>query len=268
MKRKGKLGFIIWGAVSIVLIVAMLAANVVTTMYKSIISTYLNQPMTELVTGESEGTIYYEPEFSEQQLVRRGKELCEEIVSEGIVLLENNDMGNGERALPLRENERNVHFFSMSSFDFINGGVGSGSIDDSSALRLNDVFTEAGFKVNSTLWDFYYSRYRYDQRSYEQERQGLTTGSWLVKDTNPNDFSAEVKDSYANVGEDDIAVTVIARIGGEGADLPHYKYYEQSVDEGNEHILSFTDSGLLYLTQYVAVKVNWQMEYVSSSSNS
>ena len=208
MKKKGKLGFIIWGVVSIILVVAMIAANVVTTTYKSIISTYLNQPMTEIVGGEAgDEAVYYKPELSEQQLVKQGKKLCEEIVSEGIVLLENNDMEDGSKALPLRDNERSVHFFSMSSFDFINGGVGSGSIDDSSALRLKDVFAEAGFKVNTTLWDFYYSRYRYDQRSYEQERQGLTTGSWLVKDTNPADFSAEAKNSYANAGADDVAVT-------------------------------------------------------------
>lgn len=250
MKKKGKLGFIIWGVVSIILVVAMIAANVVTTTYKSIISTYLNQPMTEIVGGEAgDEAVYYKPELSEQQLVKQGKKLCEEIVSEGIVLLENNDMEDGSKALPLRDNERSVHFFSMSSFDFINGGVGSGSIDDSSALRLKDVFAEAGFKVNTTLWDFYYSRYRYDQRSYEQERQGLTTGSWLVKDTNPADFSAEAKNSYANAGADDVAVTVIARIGGEGADLPHYKYYEQSVDEGNEHILQLTTNEKALLTE-------------------
>lgn len=146
MRKKGKLGFIIWGIVSIILVVAMIAANVVTTTYKSIISTYLNQPMTEILGGDSgDEAVYYDAELSEQQLVKQGKKLCEEIVSEGIVLLENNDMEDGTKALPLRDNERSVHFFSMSSFDFINGGVGSGSIDDSSALRLKDVFAEAGF---------------------------------------------------------------------------------------------------------------------------
>ncbi len=166
-----------------------------------------------------------------------------------MVLLENNTMESGEKALPLRENERKVHFFSMSSFDFITGGVGSGSIDDSSALRLNDVFDQAGFQVNKTLWDYYYSRYRYDQRSYEQERQGMATGSWLIKDTHPDTFSPEAKASYADVGPDDVAITVIGRIGGEGADLPHYKYYENSVDEGNEHILQLTTIEKALLTE-------------------
>lgn len=250
MNRKSKAGFIVYGVVSVILIVAMVAANVVTTTYKSIISTYLNQPMTELIAGEDTDSTYFASELSEQQLVKQGKKLCEEIVSEGTILLENNLMPEtGKPALPLAENERKVHFFSMSSFDFITGGVGSGSIDDSSALRLNDVFDQAGFKVNNTLWDYYYSRYRYDQRSYEQERQGLTTGSWLVKDTDPSTFSAEAKASYANVGADDIAITVIARIGGEGADLPHYKYYEDSVDEGNEHILQLTTIEKALLTE-------------------
>lgn len=249
MTRKTKVGFIVYAVISIILIAAMIAANVLTTTYKSIISTYLNQPTTEIIAGEDTDTTYYASELSEKQLVKDGKKLCEQIVSEGVVLLENNTMESGDKALPLKENERNVHFFSMSSFDFITGGVGSGSIDDSSALRLNDVFTQAGFKVNKTLWDFYFSRYRYDQRSYEQERQGLNTGAWLVKDTNPATFSAEAKASYADVGENDIAITVISRIGGEGADLPHFKYYENSVDEGNDHILQLTTNEKDLLTE-------------------
>ena len=250
MNRKSNVGVIVYAVVSIVLIVAMIAANVITTNYKSIISTYLNQPTSEIVHGDNEDeAIYYESELSEKQLVKQGKKLCEEIVAEGVVLLENNTMPNGQKALPLAENERNVHFFSMSSFDFITGGVGSGSIDDSSALRLNDVFDQADFKVNNTLWDYYYSRYRYDQRSYEQERQGLSTGSWLIKDTHPDTFSPEAKASYANVGENDVAITVIGRIGGEGADLPHFKYHEESVDEGNEHILQLTTIEKALLTE-------------------
>lgn len=105
MRKKGKLGFIIWGVVSIVLVVAMIAANVVTTTYKSIISTYLNQPMTEIVGGDSgDEAVYYDAELSEQQLVKQGKKLCEEIVSEGIVLLENNDMeaDNGDYTLSVK----------------------------------------------------------------------------------------------------------------------------------------------------------------------
>lgn len=250
-RKKGRLVRIIYGVVSVILVVAMIAANLITTQYKSIISTYLNQPMTKVITDEDsdDDAIYYASELTEQQLVKQGKALCQEIVSEGVVLMENNRMADGELALPLKENERNVHFFSMSSFDFITGGVGSGSIDDSSALRLNDVFEQAGFKVNSTLWDYYYSRYRYDQRSYEQERQGLNTGAWLIKDTHPDTFSDEAKQSYANVGENDVAITVIGRIGGEGADLPHYKYYENSVDEGNEHILQLTTNEKALLTE-------------------
>lgn len=241
---KKYISFIIWGVVSVILLAAVIAANVVTSIYAPIISTYLNQPMTELINADAEGADYYPEEMTETQLRSAGTQLNEDIVAEATVLLENN-MVDGRPALPLRENERNVHFFSMSSYDFITGGVGSGSIDDSSALRLNDAFDRAGFNVNNTLWQYYYSRYRYDQRSYAQERQGISSGYWLVKDTDPSGFPDNVVQSYANAGEDDVAVTVIARIGGEGSDLPDYRYWEeatggQSQNEGNDHFLQLT----------------------------
>lgn len=55
MKKRSKLGVIVYAVVSIVLIVAMIAANVITTNYKSIISTYLNQPTTEIIQGGKRG---------------------------------------------------------------------------------------------------------------------------------------------------------------------------------------------------------------------
>lgn len=241
-KIKKYLQFIIWGAVSFVLAAVLIVANIITGMYAPIITIYLNQTDTKITTEEieEEDTNYFKSTYKkDDSLKRAGEKLCEDIVNEGAVLLENNN-----DALPLKSDEKNIHFFSLSSYDFVTGGVGSGSIDDSTSLRLKDVFNNysnsSRFVVNSTLWDYYYSNYRYAQRHYAQERQGITSGSWEVGDIDASILPNNIKESYRKNAANDIAVTVISRMGGEGSDLPHYSYGRDGVNEGNEHFLQLT----------------------------
>lgn len=241
-KIKKYLQFIIWGAVSIVLAVVLIVAHVITGTYAPIITIYLNQTDTKIINEEIEGedTQYFKSGYKkDDSLKRAGEKLCEDIVKEGAVLLENND-----GALPLKSDEKNIHFFSLSSYDFVTGGVGSGSIDDSTSLRLKDVFNNynsgSRFVVNSKLWDYYYSNFRYAQRHYAQERQGITSGSWEVGDIDASTMPADIKATYQASAANDVAVTVISRMGGEGSDLPHYDYGRDGVAEGNEHFLQLT----------------------------
>lgn len=242
-KVRKYLQFIIWGIVTVILVGVLIAANVVTGIYAPIISIYLHQSDTKLIQGEplpGEDTEYFKSDYkSDRSLVNAGEKLCEEIVEEGAVLLENKG-----KALPLSSDEKNIHFFSLSSYDFVTGGVGSGSINDSTSLRLRDVFNNYGggarFVVNSTLWDYYYNNYRYAQRHYAQERQGITSGSWEVGDLDASILPNNIKESYRKSPATDIAVTVISRMGGEGSDLPHYEYGRDGVAEGNEHFLQLT----------------------------
>lgn len=240
IKKYGQ--FIIWGAVSFVLVAVLIVANVITSMYAPIITIHFNQTDTKIINEEIEGedTEYFKSNYKkDDSLKRAGEKLCVDIVNEGAVLLENDS-----NALPLKEDEKNIHFFSLSSYDFVTGGVGSGSIDDSTSLRLKDVFNNynngSRFVVNSTLWDYYYSNYRYAQRHYAQERQGITSGSWEVGDIDASQLPSNIKASYQKSPSTDVAITVISRMGGEGSDLPHYEYGRDGVAEGNEHFLQLT----------------------------
>ena len=78
------------------------------------------------------------------------KQLCEDVVGEGLVLLKNED-----KALPLSASEKSVALYGQDSVDFVYGGSGSGSVDTSMAPNLKQAFEDAGFTVNQTLWDFY-----------------------------------------------------------------------------------------------------------------
>lgn len=137
------------------------------------------------------------------------KKLCEDVVAEGIVLLKNED-----NALPLTKKENKVAFFGQNSVDFVYGGSGSGAIDTSTALNLKQAFEEAGFKVNSKLWDFYQSGPGSSYRKKTPDTAGH--GSFAVNEVPQSVYTDDVKNSL----DDDVGIVVIGRSGGESADLP------------------------------------------------
>ena len=135
-------------------------------------------------------------------------ELCEDIADEGIVLLENkND------TLPLAEGTK-LNVFGWSSTNPVYGGTGSGSLSDSyPTVSLLEGLENAGFEVNQELVDFY-TEYRADRPMV-----GMWGQDWTIPEPTMDEYEAagvfESAKEYS-----DKAVVVIARSGGEGADLP------------------------------------------------
>lgn len=135
-------------------------------------------------------------------------ELCEDIADEGIVLLENEN-----NTLPLAEGTK-LNVFGWSSTNPVYGGTGSGSLSDSyPTVSLLEGLENAGFEVNQELVDFY-TEYRADRPMV-----GMWGQDWTIPEPTMDDYEAagvfESAKEYS-----DKAVVVIARSGGEGADLP------------------------------------------------
>ena len=135
-------------------------------------------------------------------------ELCEDIADEGIVLLENKN-----NTLPLAEGTK-LNVFGWSSTNPVYGGTGSGSLSDSyPTVSLLEGLENAGFEVNQELVDFY-TEYRADRPMV-----GMWGQDWTIPEPTMDEYEAagvfESAKEYS-----DKAVVVIARSGGEGADLP------------------------------------------------
>lgn len=155
--------------------------------------------MISLATGA--GTI-------DEETSAAATDLCEDIADEGIVLLENkND------TLPLEAGTK-LNVFGWSSTNPVYGGTGSGSLSDSyPTVSLLEGIENAGFEVNQDLVDFY-TEYRADRPMV-----GMWGQDWTVPEPTMEEYEAagifESAKEYS-----DKAVVVIARSGGEGADLP------------------------------------------------
>lgn len=202
---KKKTGIILT-AIGLLLAVAAVIANVYANRYRDLLEVYFS-------------TSDYTVTLSE-------KEVCREVVAEGIVLLKNED-----GALPLKENERKVALLGQDSVDFVYGGAGSGSVDTSSAPNMKAAMEAAGFTVNSTLWDFYTTGAGKSYRKSTPDESGK--GDFVVNEVPMSLYTDAVKNSLT----DDVGICVIGRSGGESSDLPlvpmasGYRYLEIDGDE-------------------------------------
>ena len=179
--------------------------------------------MISLATGN--GTIT--EETSEE-----AKELCTEIAEEGIVLLKNE--GN---TLPLASNSK-INVFGWSSTNPVYGGTGSGSLSDAyPTVSLLDGLRDAGFEVNEDLVNFY-TEYR-----ATRPMVGMWGQDWTIPEPTMEEYDAAgIFESAKEFS--DTAVVVIARSGGEGADLP--MSIDGSIDTFSEEGGMFGASGVRY----------------------
>ena len=143
-----------------------------------------------------------------EETAANSRKIVEEISQEGIMLLQNNDS-----FLPLSDT-RNINVFGWASTNPIYGGTGSGSVDVSTAVDLLSGLGNAGFTLNTELSDFY--------TAYRADRPAITINNgqdWTLPEPTADSYTQEMLDNAKAFS--DTAVIVLARCGGEGADLPH-----------------------------------------------
>lgn len=171
--------------------------------------------------------------------------IIEEITNEGVVMTKNDDS-----FLPIAPKKINV--FGWASTNPIYGGTGSGTVDASTAVGILDGLENAGFETNQELSDMYVE--------YRADRPAISINEgqdWTLPEIPVAEYSDE---TIQNAKEfSDTAVIVIARTGGEGADLPHdmgavmdgsysqgTKYTNASYTNNSEEYADFED-GQSYL---------------------
>ena len=142
-----------------------------------------------------------------EQSITEASALCEDIADEGFVLLKNDGL------LPLGSGAK-VNTFGWSATNPVYGGTGSGSLSGLyPTVTLLEGIRQAGIEYNEELTSFY--------TGWRAERP--TVGMWGQDWTIPEPTIAEYEaagmfDKAAAYS--DVAMIVISRSGGEGADLP------------------------------------------------
>ena len=166
-----------------------------------VVNLILTGPMSTLVDLVSGGGQI------EAETSAKATELVSEITQEGVVLAKNVD-----GVLPVVSGSK-LNVFGWSSTNPCYGGTGSGALNTAyPTVDLLQGLADAGIETNSELSQFYVD--------YKADRP--TVAMWIQDWTLPEPaVSAYSDDLIANAKAfSDIAMIVITRVGGEGADLP------------------------------------------------
>ncbi|MBW3082187.1 glycoside hydrolase family 3 N-terminal domain-containing protein [Bifidobacterium phasiani] len=170
--------------------------------------------------------------------VAAANELAEEVQSEAVTMLKNND-GN----LPLKDTKVNV--FGWGSTNPVYGGTGSGSMSAQyPTVSLLDGMAQAGLETNEELSKLY-TDYREDRPEV-----GMFAVDWTLPEVPAADYPQSLIDDAKAFSDE--AVIVITRVGGEGADLPTnmkaegITYNDNSTEyadfEAGEHFLQLSQT--------------------------
>ena len=263
--RNTRLWSILTGVFSFLLCILLVGTHFADS-YASMINKELGISTSVVIKNEDtdEDTEYYKSNFdSDDELTQWQIELCEQIQGEGSVLV----MNNG--ALPVAKGI-GVTTFGRSSADIIYGGTGSGQVDTANAATMSKALTEAGFKVNQPMLDWY------NERIQELKDAGMnrsTPGMFAEFDAVPGlTRIAEIPtDTVRNSGisydgYDDMAIVTIGRSGGEGSDLAFgefsdgYAYFELQEEEKEllKYVASLNfDTTVVLINSSNAMALDW-----------
>ena len=209
-KKKGTL-WVVLTAISAVFLAILIAAIPITQGFASVINVAL-KAQTQKIVAEEGAEIYFWSEYdSDEELVADEYQLCRDIEGEGAALLVNRD-----NTLPLAKGVK-ITPFSQSAFNLLYGGTGSGSMnaDEATSLRaaLETVFGEG--TVNTDQWKFLATA---GYKRVNAATTGGNQGQYRINEIPWEKYPDSLKKTWAEYG--DVALVVLARSGGEGADLP------------------------------------------------
>ena len=264
-KVPGKVGKIIKTALSsiaiLLFVLIFVVANTVLPTYGRMINEILAYRQGWKTPATSLDLEYNKADFTAADAKSVGQALNEEIVGEGIVLLQNDGV------LPLAGGT-SLSLFSHSSVDVLAGGYSGAGITLRSALESR------GFSVNEKLWEFYASG----------NGKGYTRGPGSIAYGRDEDFSINecplsvitaeegMEDSFSGT----TAMFVWSRMVGEGRDMPRSMVRHTDIPEDQSKsylepdavelgILSYLndhfDNVILLINSPAAMELGWARQF-------
>ena len=153
--------------------------------------------------------------YSNKPDLKAHAQVARQAAGESIVLLRNEDV------LPLKGNEK-VALYGISALDFVAGGTGSGDVNKAYVVNMEEAMVNAGFQLDKTLSDYYKAYIAYDKA---QTSLSGTVFSWFMSRK-----LAEIAIPAAAIANEakanDVAVVVLGRNAGEGADRKQIDDFE------------------------------------------
>ena len=143
--------------------------------------------------------------YSNRPDLQAHAQVARKAAEESIVLLRNENS-----TLPLKGNEK-VALYGLSSVDFFGVGTGSGFVHASHIANLQEAMTAAGFSLDEDLAEYYRHCY-----ALQNDKERMEGSSLDKRHRSEPEVSVQAIERQSQ--NNDVAVVVIGRIAGEGAD--------------------------------------------------
>ncbi len=145
--------------------------------------------------------------FSNNPDLKAHAQVTRQSASEGMVLLKNN------QTLPL-EGIKNIALFGVTSYDFIAGGTGSGDVNESYTISLEEGLKNAGYEINELARKAFEAHKEANKKAFDKP-EGLTS---MMKKYSPPEMIPTEEQLNQFAGNADMAIITIGRNSGEGTD--------------------------------------------------
>lgn len=205
---KNKKHFITMNAVYAMVLVLVLIINMVAGYWGQALIQVFGYVGADHVDTLSSDNLYYSSDYTEEELRAAQHGLAHKIASSGSVLLQNDN-----NTLPLAAGA-SVTVFNEASAEWLINGTGSSAIGTEDYLYVTVKWSleQAGFSVNEAVWDWY-------SGNGMSRGGGSATGDWSINEASWDTVTQAVGGEGAYDGYQDVALIVVGRTGGEGADL-------------------------------------------------
>ena len=154
--------------------------------------------------------------FSNKPDLKAHAAVAREAAGEAIVLLRNES-----ETLPLKGNEK-VALYGVSAIDFVAGGTGSGDVNKAYVVNMVDAIKTAGFTLDKGLADYYDAFVAYDKA---QTALAGATNNWFSR-RKLAEIAIPATAIQNEARANDVAVVVLGRNAGEGADRKQIDDFE------------------------------------------
>ena len=204
----------IWKTLTVATAVLALLLGVaipITGHYSTMINAALGAEIQKIIPGEDSRIFYWTDFETEEELMANDMAVCRALEAEGAVLLMNRNS-----TLPLAADTK-FSLFSQSSVDPVMTGTGSAFMSTGDAVSLYAALEEsfAPGCINTDLWKFYKTS------GYKRENAKLSGGNpdqYRINEVPWEKYTDALKSTFAGYG--DVALVMLSRSSGEGADLP------------------------------------------------
>ena len=164
--------------------------------------------------------------YSNKPDLKAHAQVAREAAAESIVLLRNEGS-----TLPLKGGQK-VALFGIGALDFVAGGTGSGNVNKAYVVNMKEGLENAGFTVDQALINYYQAYIDFNAASRAltaaNNRGFAGLGGSILSDI-------EIPEAAVNqqAARNDVAVVVITRNAGEGADRRVTDDFELTATEQN-----------------------------------